>query len=268
MSVRIGIIGYGEVGQIFAADLLTNGATAVAIYDKIFGSPVAEQRVRMAGELGILVALSAREAVRGADIIISAVTADQAKPVADGVAPFLKAGQIYLDINSASPETKIAVAKMVDASGADFVEGAVMATVPGPRLQVPILGGGSKAVQVASVLNSLGMNINPVTTETGRASAMKLCRSIMIKGLEALIIQCKEASTRWDIEKEVFASLHDTYPGMDWKKLAIQMPNRVSQHGVRRSAEMREAAQMVKALSMDDSLCAAVAQIQASHVGK
>ena len=268
MSASFGIVGYGEVGQIFARELLANGAGSVAVYDRLFGQPVAEARISKAGEIGVRIAQSAEDAVRGADFVISAVTADQAKAVAVTTSPFLKPGQIYLDINSASPDTKIESAKVVDATGADFVEGAVMATVPGPNLKVPILTGGSKAEYAASALNPLGMDLTPVSETVGRASATKLCRSIMIKGIEALIIQCKESCERWGVEEEVFASLTRSYPGMDWKKLAVQMRGRVREHGIRRSAEMREAGQMVKALGMDESLCSGIADVQASFAGK
>ena len=268
MSVNIGIIGYGEVGQIFASGLLANGAAAVAVYDVIFGKPAAEARIAKAGELGIRIASSHEDAIRGADFVISAVTADQARAVAQTAAAFLVPGQIFLDINSASPDTKIASAALVDASGAHFVEGAVMATVPGPGLNVPILGGGARAEYAAGILNPMGMNITPVSEETGRASATKLCRSIVIKGLEALMIQCKEASTRWGVQEDVFASLARSYPGMDWEELAVSMRGRVSAHGVRRSAEMREAAEMVDALGMDKSLCAGIANVQAAYAGK
>jgi 3-hydroxyisobutyrate dehydrogenase-like beta-hydroxyacid dehydrogenase len=262
MSLNIGIIGYGEVGQIFARDLLKNGATRVTVWDRLFGTPVAEERIARARELGIEIAESAAEAAADADVVISAVTADQARAVALEAAGYLEAGQVLFDVNSASPDTKIASAKVIEAAGAEFMEGAVMATVPGPDLAVPILGGGRCAVQMAEKLNALGMNITPVSEETGRASAMKLCRSIMIKGIEALIIQCKDASTKWDVEEYVFNSLKSSYPGIDWPKLATDMRKRVNQHGVRRSAEMREAAQMVEALGLNPSLMNGVADVQ------
>jgi 3-hydroxyisobutyrate dehydrogenase-like beta-hydroxyacid dehydrogenase len=268
MSLSFGIVGYGEVGQIFARELLANGAGAVAVYDRLFGQPVTEARIKKAGELGIRVAKSAEDAIRGADFIISAVTADQAMAVAKTASEFLKPGQIFLDVNSASPDTKIESSKLVDATGANFVEGAVMATVPGPNLKVPILTGGAKAAYAASLLNPLGMDLTPVSEQTGRASATKLCRSIMIKGIEALIIQCKESCQSWGVEDDVFASLQKSYPGIDWKKLAVQMRGRVSEHGIRRSAEMREAGQMVKALGMDDSLCNGIADVQKSFAGR
>ncbi len=268
MALKIAIIGYGEVGQIFAAGFVAAGDTQVSTYDILFGKPVAEARIARAGEIGVRIARDHADAAEGADIVISAVTADQARHVARGAAEYLKPGQVFFDINSASPNTKIESAAMVEASGADFVEGAVMATVPGRDLKVPILGGGARAARVAEMLNPLGMNIKPVSEQTGRASAMKLCRSIIIKGLEAMLIQCRESAVHWDVEEEVFASLSNSYPGMDWKKLAERMRGRVSLHGVRRSAEMREAAEMTGALGLGDSLCHGIADVQAAFAGK
>jgi 3-hydroxyisobutyrate dehydrogenase-like beta-hydroxyacid dehydrogenase len=267
MTVSITIIGYGEVGQIWGEELTASGAT-VATYDILFGQPVAEARIARAGEIGIRIADSAAEAAAGADIVISAVTADQARTVAQGAAGFLQTGQVFFDINSASPNTKIASAEVVNPTGAHFVEGAVMATVPGLGLKVPILGGGPLAARTADTLNALGMNITPVSEQTGRASAMKLCRSIVIKGLEAIMVQCTESARHWDVEEEVFASLAKSYPGMDWVRLAERMRGRVSLHGVRRSAEMREAAEMTQAIGLGDSLCSGIADVQAAFAGK
>lgn len=268
MGPRIAIIGFGEVGQIFAPALLAGGAAAVAVWDILFGTPAAEARIAQARARGVRVAGSAAEAAAGADVVISAVTADQALAVAREAAGFLAPGQILLDINSAAPDTKIAAARAVAAAGAAFVEGAVMATVPGPGLAVPILGGGPMAARAAALLNPLGMAITPVSEEIGRASATKLCRSIVVKGLEAILVQCRAASARWGVEAEVFASLAASHPGIDWAELARHAEGRVRQHGRRRSAEMREAAEMLAALGMDDGLCRAIAAVQAARAGQ
>lgn len=267
MSIAIAIIGYGEVGQIWAAGLREGGAR-VATYDILFGQPVAGARIARAGEIGVRIAATAAEAAEGAAIVISAVTADQARAVATEAAGYLSPGQTFFCINSASPDTKIASAAAVNASGAHFVEGAVMATVPGPGLRVPILGGGAMATHAAGLLNPLGMNITPVSEETGRASAIKLCRSIVIKGLESIMIQCRESARHWDVEDEVFSSLAKSYPGMDWVELAEKMRGRVRRHGRRRSAEMREAAEMTGAIGLDASLCQGIADVQAAFAGR
>ena len=124
------------------------------------------------------------------------------------------------------------------------------------------------AAEVAEMLNAIGMNVTAVTTEPGRASATKLCRSIMIKGIEALIVDCAAASKQWGVQKEVFASLEASFPGIDFAKLATDMAGRVRQHGVRRAAEMREAGMMLDDLGRDSGLSRAVADAQQRGAGK
>jgi 3-hydroxyisobutyrate dehydrogenase-like beta-hydroxyacid dehydrogenase len=252
MAGTLAFIGYGEVGSTFARDLLANGAEAVFAYDILFDDartrgPILE-RARADGATPVG---SLADAIAAAPVILSAVTAD--------AAGLLRPGQIFFDLNSASPSTKTRAAKAVEASGADYVEGAVMAPVAEPRLRVPILGGGPAAQRLADSLNPLGMNIRPVAVEHGRASATKLCRSIMIKGLEALIIDCAEASARWGVQDDVFESLRQTFPSIDWPALSRTMRSRVERHGRRRAAEMREAGEMMAALGLDPGLCEAIA---------
>ena len=267
--MKITLIGYGEVGQIFARELRAQGAQAVSAFDILFDDPArSEKHHAVAAKDLIALAASAAEAGADADVVISAVTADKVREVATQAATWLKPGQYFLDVNSAAPDTKRAAAQMIAPTGAHYVEGAVMAPVPGPGIKVQILGGGPKAEELASKLNALGMNIQPVAHEYGRASAMKLCRSIMIKGIEALIVDCAKAAKDWNVEREVFASLDASYPSIDWRKLSVDMAGRVRQHGVRRGAEMREAAAMVAGLGMMNELELAVAAAQERGAGK
>lgn len=267
--MKIALIGYGEVGQIFARELLAGGATEVRAYDILFTQKGrAEKHLATATRDGIKVCQSGAEAAGGVDVVISAVTAASVKAVAKEAASYLAAGQYFLDVNSASPGTKTEAAGLVGHTGAFYVEGAVMAPVPGPGIKVSILGGGPKAEELAPKLNALGMNIRPVSAEYGRASAMKLCRSIMIKGLEALIVDCAKAAKTWKVEPEVFGSLRESYPSIDWPAMAVMMAQRVNQHGIRRGAEMREAAMMLEDLGMVPDLAVAVAAAQERGAGK
>ncbi len=265
-TLTIGFVGYGEVGRIFARAFLAHAHVRVRAYDLKFDDAAdAGARARLAREDGVTLAADASDAARGAEIVVSAVTADRAAEVAAAAAGYLAPGQVFFDVNSASPVTKREAAKKVAAAGARYVEGAVMAPVPPVGIRVPILAGGPDAADLAATLNALGMNIDPVTVEPGRASAMKLCRSIMIKGIEALILDCARAAEKWDVEKEVYGSLAATFPGTDWAKLAVTMEGRVRQHGVRRAAEMREAAEMLADLGRDPGLARAVADSHERH---
>lgn len=268
-EIGIALIGYGEVGHIFGRELSANGRARVTVYDILFDEPRAAERMMGDALQDRLVPVgSAAEAAANAAVVISAVTASVAGQVAREASAYLKPGQVFLDINSASPGTKKSAAAAVAPSGAHYVEGAVMAPVPGPGIKVPILSGGPEARRVSGLLNDLGMNITPVAIEYGRASAMKLCRSIMIKGIEALIVDCGRASRAWDVEDNVYASLDATFPGTDFRKLADMMAGRVAQHGVRRAAEMREAAMMLEDLGIPGALAVAVADAQERGAGK
>ena len=211
------MIGFGELGQSFCRDFAARGGLTLKTYDIVFGDDKAgPQRMAVAEGLGVQPCRTAAEACAGADVVFSAVTADKAEAVAGEIARVLVAGQVYMDVNSASPGTKQRAAKVVEARGAHYVEGAVMGAVKGPGIKVEILAGGPAAVRTATALNALGMKVEAVATEHGKASAIKLCRSIMIKGMEALMVDCARATKHWGVEEPVYASLDRTFPGSDW----------------------------------------------------
>jgi 3-hydroxyisobutyrate dehydrogenase-like beta-hydroxyacid dehydrogenase len=263
-SLRIALIGFGEVGRRFAGDLRGNGGIALSTFDILRNAPATRDGYeRAARELNVAAADDAKSACAGADLVISAVTAAAAEDVAREASHFLARGQIFFDINSASPRTKQQSSLHLAKSGADYVEGAVMAPVKKPGIAVPILAGGVRAEETAKRLNTLGFNIKPVAVEIGRASATKLCRSIIVKGLEALLVDCARASKHADVADDVFASLGETFPGIDWRALAEEMQERVATHGIRRSEEMHEAAGMVADFGFEEELVRAVAKAQA-----
>ncbi|MBX9991432.1 NAD(P)-dependent oxidoreductase [Phreatobacter oligotrophus] len=262
-SVSVAFIGFGEVGRTFATGFRMTPGVSLAAYDVLLDDPVRGEPLRQAaGPLDVTLREAAARAAAGADIVFSAVTASDVMTVAEEAAGYIRAGQFFVDVNSASPNTKKAAAALIEAKGGRYVEAAVMAPVRAPGLAVPILAGGPHAAAAADLLNPLGMAITPVATEFGRASAMKLCRSIMIKGIEALIVDASRAAAAFDVEAEVYGSLGETFPSIDWRALAAMMAERVATHGIRRAAEMREAADMIAELGLDPELSRAVANAQ------
>lgn len=259
----LAFIGFGEVGRTFARGLLAAKSVEIAAYDLVFDDPaVRGRRIAEARELGVRVAADAADAGRDAEIVFSAVTAGSTAAVAQAAGRCLRPGQMLFDLNSASPTTKKEAAQHASAGGADYVEGAVMAAVSGPGIKVPILAGGPAAQSVAGILNGLGMNIRAAATEYGRVSATKLARSIVMKGIEAAVVESVAAARSWGVEPEVLASLQRTYPGIDWTRLAANCAERVATHGVRRAEEMREAGMMMRELGLDPGLCSAIAATQ------
>ncbi|MFM2423575.1 MAG: hypothetical protein RL291_2105 [Pseudomonadota bacterium] len=261
--LHIAFIGFGELGQRFARDLAKQQGVTLSAFDLLLSNRIRGAALRDAAAwMDVKLGQTAAEATKDADIVFSAVTADQTATVAKGAARYLACGQMFVDLNSASPETKRKAAEGFDGTGVHYVEGAVMGAVKGPGITVEILAGGPRADDAANVLNSVGMDIKPVAKAYGKASAIKLCRSIVIKGLEALMVDCKAATGHWNVETEVYRSLAATYPSIDWPKLADDMGERVATHGIRRAAEMREAADMLKDMGLAPDLASAVAEAQ------
>jgi 3-hydroxyisobutyrate dehydrogenase-like beta-hydroxyacid dehydrogenase len=259
---RVAFIGFGEVGQTFSRGLIGAGAPGVNAYDVLFGAPGGARLEAAADAIGARRSASLPEALTGASVIFSCVTASAVEDVARAAAGVIEQGQLFVDVNSAAPSTKQRAAAMIEAAGGRYLEAAVMAPVLKPGLRVPILAGGPHAAAEAPRLNRLGMNLTAVSDVFGRASAMKLCRSIMIKGLEALLVDCAAACEGLGVEDEVFGSLAETFPSIDWRALSENMRERVATHGLRRASEMREAGEMLAALGIDPALAVAVADAQ------
>jgi 3-hydroxyisobutyrate dehydrogenase-like beta-hydroxyacid dehydrogenase len=264
---RVAIIGFGEVGGIFGSDFAAQGIE-VSVFDILLASERhRQQMLAKAHSCGVKAEDNLHDCLRNADLVISAVTASSALDVAGGAKPLLCPGQIFLDINSVSPETKRQASACIESNSgngsAHFVEAAVMAAVPGNRLQVPMLLGGVHAVAARDSFQSLGMNTTVLSDQIGVASAVKMCRSVMIKGLEALAVECLFAARQYGAEDAVLESLAATYPGMGWKdRLPDYLIHRVAEHGRRRAAELREVAQTLQEVAVEPMMALAAADRQ------
>jgi 3-hydroxyisobutyrate dehydrogenase-like beta-hydroxyacid dehydrogenase len=203
------------------------------------------------------------QAVHGVDLVVSAVTASQAVAVAEACAPGLKREAFFLDFNSASPGAKCRAAAAIDGAGGRYVEGAVMTSMPPYRIKVPLLLGGPHAAALRPLLAELGFSPKVASDQIGVASATKMCRSVMIKGLEAMVIESFSSARHYGVEDALIESLHETFPGIDWEQQASYFFQRVIEHGRRRAEEMREAAQTVREAGLEPFSAAGTAERQA-----
>ncbi|WP_316226634.1 NAD(P)-dependent oxidoreductase [Bradyrhizobium sp. SZCCHNS3052] len=246
---HVGLIGYGEVGKILAEDLRKDGVRVSAYDVKLADSRGDAMRGHAAG-IGVTLAASHAELAAEADFVVSAVTASQDVAVAEACAAAIKPGAWFLDFNSASPGAKQRAAALIDGAGGRYVEGAVMTSVPPYRIKVPLLLGGAGARELAPLLNDLGFAAKPASDKLGVASATKMCRSIMIKGLEAMVIESFTTARAYGVEDAVLASLQETFPGIDWEKQGAYFFQRVIEHGRRRAEEVREVAETVRDIGL------------------
>jgi len=260
---RVGLAGYGEVGQILAEDLRARGVARVAAFDIKLDTDTGASLREHAQRCGVVLTASHAELASGADLVLSAVTASQTVAVAEAIAPAIDRGTWFLDFNSASPGAKKRAAALIDGNGGRFVEAAVMTSIPPYRIRVPMLLGGAHAEAIKPVLDGLGFATKVASSELGVASATKMCRSVMIKGLEAMVIESFTAARAYGVEDAVLASLEETFPGIDWEKQGAYFFQRVIQHGRRRAEEMREAAATVREIGLEPFSAAGTAKRQA-----
>ena len=260
--IAIAFIGFGEAGGILAHELA--GQASVTLWDrKLTQAETRQEMEQKAAASGVRVARSLSEALQGASLIFSTVTASEALNVALAAAPDLKAGQTFLDLNSVAPATKLAAAEIVEATGAAYIDVAVMAPVPPQRLQTPLLLGGATAETINGQLRALGFNSQYRSREVGEASAIKMCRSVMIKGLEALTTECLSAARQYGVEQAVLDSLHASFPSLGWNAaLPDYLISRVAEHGQRRAEEMREVVQTLQDVNVSPAMSRSIVATQ------
>ena len=255
----VGFVGFGEAGSLIAIGLKSAGL------NRLFAFDIRNVQDR-AASCGTTVVQSHEALAESSDILISAVTANSALDAATQIAPFLDSRHIYADINSVSPALKQEIDGIIRSRNSVFVEAAVMAPVPPHGHRVPMLLGGNGAVIFAETMSPFGMRLEVLQGRVGTAAAVKMCRSIVVKGLEALMFECVLGASQFNAEDRVFASLDESFPGIDWKKLANYMISRVVIHGERRAHEMEEVAETLRAIGIDPIMAEATARRQAWSV--
>lgn len=258
------LIGFGEVGQILAHDLVGK-AHAISAWDILFAD--AESAPSKAADT-IRKGASAKNAVKDADIIISAVTAAQTANAVASAVGAIKKDAVYLDLNSASPGEKTKAAATINEAGGRYVEAAVMSPIGPKRIACPMLFGGPYAKDFLPLAHDLGFaGAKVFSDDYGKASAAKMCRSIMVKGVEALLTESLLSARHYGVEDTVIASLSDLFPGPDWNELSTYMISRALEHGKRRAEEMREVAKTVEEAGLSPLMSSACAERQDRSAG-
>lgn len=260
---RIALIGYGEVGQILAADLHAAGIRDISAWDCLFPLP-ASAPSRAARENGhVRAAPSMADALIERTVIVSAVTAANCVAAAREAGGSIPADAYYFDLNSVAPATRRAAAEAIGVAGGRYIEAAVMSPIEPRRIAAPMLIGGTHAGSFEPLARALGFTgVEVFDTRVGRASAAKMCRSVMIKGLEALLTESLLAARHHGVEVTVLESLRDLLSGGDWEAIANYMIGRSQQHGRRRAEEMREAAAAVSEAGVEPLMSLACAARQ------
>ena len=261
MDFKLALIGFGEAGSTFAAAAEWGG--------KARGWDILPERCAAMADAGVIAASNAAQALAGADLVLSLVTADAALAAARDYAPLIKPGALWCDMNSVAPDTKRLAALAVEASGGRYVDVAVLAPVNPARLAVPLLLAGAAAGEAELKLRVAGFTQTRVVgAEVGRASAIKMIRSVMVKGIEALTAEMMLAARAAGVVDEVLASLDASEKARSWRDRAAYNLERMVTHGARRAAEMEESAKTLVALGVDPVMTRGTVARQAAMAGQ
>lgn len=257
----IALIGFGEAGSTFAK--AARWEAAASAYDLL---PARREAMR---EARVVACASADDALSGADIVLSLVTAEAALHAARDYAALLRPDAIWCDMNSVAPDTKREAARAIEAAGRRYVDVAVLAPVHPARMNVPLLLAGAAAAEAEDLLRRAGFsNVRCVGAEVGRASAIKMIRSVMVKGIEALTAEMMLAATRAGVEEEVLSSLDASERTDSWFARAAYNLERMTTHGLRRAAEMEEACKTLSGFGVEPVMTEGTVRRQREQAGK
>lgn len=244
MDRKIALIGFGEAGRTFAT--AGQWGQAAGVYDRLHGDAPMQASMKAAN---VTVCATMADALAGAPLVLSLVTADQAPLAAKEAARHIVPGTIFCDMNSIAPQTKQANAAIIEGAGATYVDVAVMAPVDPSALNVPLLLAGAKAAVAKEMLEGMGFaKVRIAGDDVGRASSIKMVRSVMVKGMEALTAECILAAEKAGVLDEVLSSLDASEKPKPWAERADYNLDRMMIHGQRRAAEMEEVVKTLEGL--------------------
>ncbi|MEM9223402.1 MAG: DUF1932 domain-containing protein [Pseudomonadota bacterium] len=256
---QILILGFGEAGQAFAKGWSeADCALTVRSYDRILDTGDTEL-AGTAARFGVQLVAHNAEGFAGVDHVFSLVTADQAIIAAERAAPHLGPGQVFWDLNSVAPQTKRAAAHAITARGALYIDVGVLSPVY-PKLHRSPLALAGPVDKVQAAVAEMDLQAEPLSAQVGDAAALKLLRSVVIKGIEGLILECVEGGRATGLTEKTLASLAPSFPGIDWQHRAGYVLERVANHGARRAAEMREAVTFLDGVGVAPTMARAAAE--------
>ncbi len=251
---RVALVGFGEAGETFVRAPGWRGETR--------GWDVLPERRAAMAQAGVETGDDAASALGDRAFILSLVTADQALAAARDYAPLLPEGALWCDMNSVAPDTKREAASVIERAGGRYIDVAVMAPVD-KGMAVPLLVSGPHAMAAQPLLEALGFsNVRVVGDEVGRASAIKMIRSVMVKGFEALSSECAAAAEAAGVFDEVMASLDASEKAAPWAEKIAYNRERMAKHGFRRAAEMEESAKTLQGLGVEPVMTRGTIRLQ------
>ncbi len=245
--MNIGFIGYGEAAYNITLGFSKSGITGIRANDAMMNHEVMGKQVHArAEEAKVTLVEDAKEVAQWADVLFAAVPSSFTMDVCNEIKGVLRKGQIYADVSASTPATKKAIWEAVKDTGVLFADAAMLGSLPKDKHQVPITASGNGAAAFKEAMEPLGMNITLAGEEAGAASAIKLVRSIFMKGIASLMIETMQAADAYNVTDEIIASLSKSMDGIPFKDHLDRLVTGSALHCVRRAAEMKGSIAMLE----------------------
>ena len=256
--MNIGFVGYGEAAFNISLGLAGEGVTGIRAHDAMMNHEVMGRQVHNRAEkAGVTLVSSAKEVVEWADIVIAVVPPACAMDVCQEIKPFLRAGQLYADVSASTPASKEAMWEAVQDTGVLFVDVAMLGSLPKDKHKVPITASGIGAAKFQEVMTPLGMNITLAGDKPGSASAIKLVRSIFMKGIASLMIEMLQAADAYGVADEVVASVSKSMDGIPFTSHLDRLVTGTALHCVRRASELNGSIAMLEEAKLSPEMTVA-----------
>ncbi|WP_312198158.1 NAD(P)-dependent oxidoreductase [Anaerospora hongkongensis] len=253
--MQLVFIGFGEAAYHIASGLKAEGLTDLGAYDRNAADPQLGRLIQQrAAEVGVKLFENLESAYQAGEFIACLTSANSALAVAKSVIPQLKAGQVYIDMNSAAPTVKAEIAQIPHNEGVMFCDAAVMGTVPGNKHKVPMFLAGNGAAKFAAAFSQYGMKLTVLDAQAGGASAIKMFKSVIMKGLPQLMFESFEAAVKYGVLNTLVESLASSLNGKTVEQLADTFTARTMIHAARRSEEMQDVVATLENLGVDAAM--------------
>lgn len=260
--MKIGFIGYGEAAFNISLGLRGEGVTGICATDAMMNHEIMGKQVRSrAQEAGVTLVTTNKELAQWADIVFAAVPSSFTMDVCNDVKDCLRPGQLYVDVSASTPATKEAIWEAVKGTGVLFADAAMLGSLPADKHRVPITASGNGAEKFRELMTPYGMRITLAGEKAGSASAIKLVRSIFMKGIAALMIDTMQAADAYGVSEEIVASLSKSLDNIPFRNHLDRLVTGTALHCTRRAAELKGSVAMQEEAGLNPEMALAAKHV-------
>jgi 3-hydroxyisobutyrate dehydrogenase-like beta-hydroxyacid dehydrogenase len=260
----VAFIGFGELGAALAQRLGDSGAHEMRAWTRDrpdLDAAALAARVERMRAAGVEPIATLEDALSDADVVLSVVSGRSSREMAERSAERLGEGALYVDMTAAAMADKEVSAEVVERSSGRYADGAILGTVAVPDAEISIVASGQGASELQRLITCEGISIEALDGPAGRATQLKLLRSVYMKGRDALVVETLLAARRCGLEKRLIASIEGPAERVSFADLSDRVLRSLAVHAARRADELDSSSDVVRGTGIDPLLAPAAAEV-------